>query len=81
MSENIDVKADLKLLDDELVKLQDELAKAETSRSQLIQRLHQLSGAAAYLRGKLPPEEREAVITEEKPEEKLEATPEENSEA
>jgi len=71
----VDVRADLKLMENELVKIQDELAKAETSRNQLIQRLHQVSGAAAYLRGKLPKEE---VLEEEKPEDK---TTEENSEA
>ena len=72
MSESIDIKADLKIMEEELVKLQDELAKIETSRNQTFQKLHQLSGAAAYLRGKLPPEEQ--------PEEKPEETTEENSE-
>lgn len=84
MSENIDIKTDLKLLEDELVKIQDELAKAETSRGQLIQKLHQLSGAAAYLRGKLPVEEQSEELTEDsevKPEEKTDETMEENSEA
>ena len=64
-------------MEEELVKLQDELAKIETSRTQLLQKLHQLSGAAAYLRGKLPPEEQPAVVKEE---EKPEETTEENSE-
>ena len=77
MSESIDIKADLKIMEEELVKLQDELAKIETSRTQLLQKLHQLSGAAAYLRGKLPPEEQPAVV---KKEEKPEETTEENSE-
>jgi|TARA_R100000081_G_C4724483_1_gene119885 hypothetical protein len=77
MSESIDIKADLKIMEEELVKLQDELAKIETSRTQLLQKLHQLSGAAAYLRGKLPPEEQPAVVKEE---EKPEETTEENSE-
>ena len=77
MSESIDIKADLKIMEGELVKLQDELAKIETSRSQTLQKLHQLSGAAAYLRGKLPPEEQPAVVKEE---EKPEETTEENSE-
>tara|TARA_R110002020_G_scaffold414755_1_gene624220 strand:+ start:181 stop:408 length:228 start_codon:yes stop_codon:yes gene_type:complete len=75
MSENIDINADLQLLDDELEKIQDDLSKVDASRTQLIQRLHQVSGAAAYLRGKLPKEE---VSEEEKPEDK---TTEENSEA
>ena len=77
MSESIDIKADLKIMEGELVKLQDELAKIETSRNQTLQKLHQLSGAAAYLRGKLPPEEQPVV---EQPEEKPEETTEENSE-
>ena len=77
MSDSIDIKADLKIMEEELVKLQDELAKIETSRTQLLQKLHQLSGAAAYLRGKLPPEEQPAVVKEE---EKPEETTEENSE-
>jgi len=77
MSESIDIKADLKIMEEELVKLQDELAKIETSRTQLLQKLHQLSGAAAYLRGKLPPEEQQAV---EKEEEKPEKTTDENPE-
>ena len=38
----VDVRADLKLMETELVKIQDELAKAETSRNQLIQKLHYL---------------------------------------
>jgi len=81
VSENIDVKADLKLLEDELIKLQDELAKVENSRTQLLQKLHQVSGAAAYLRGKLTPEEQETVMTEEQTtEEKPEETTEEESE-
>ena len=61
MSESIDIKADLKIMEEELVKLQDELAKMETSRNQTLQKLHQLSGAAAYLRGKLPPEEQPVI--------------------
>ena len=77
MSESIDIKADLKIMEEELVKLQDELAKIETSRNQTFQKLHQLSGAAAYLRGKLPPEEQPVI---EQPEEKPEETTEENSE-
>ena len=62
MSESIDIKADLKIMEEELVKLQDELAKIETSRTQLLQKLHQLSGAAAYLRGKLPLEEQKRIV-------------------
>ena len=77
MSESIDIKADLKIMEEELVKLQDELAKIETSRTQLLQKLHQLSGAAAYLRGKLQIEE---PVEEEKVEEKPDETTEEKSE-
>ena len=81
----VDVRADLKLMETELVKIQDELAKAETSRNQLIQRLHQVSGAAAYLRGKLPQEEiSPEMVAEEfevKTEEKHNEPTEEKSEA
>ena len=54
---------------------QDTKDKRDQYGELLAPRLHQVSGAAAYLRGKLPKEE---VLEEEKPEDK---TTEENSEA
>ena len=74
-------KQDLATLQVEIEKLGNELNKVEIQRNSLVQRMQQLTGAAAYLRGQLPEEEIPTVDnTEEIAEEKPEETTEENSE-
>ena len=74
MSE-IDVNGDLSLLEAELKTLTEQLQKLEEQRMQLITKLQQLQGAAAYLRGKQDPtpDQTVAEALEEK-EEKEEST-------
>ena len=74
-------KQDLATLQVEIEKLGNELNKVEIQRNSLVQRMQQLTGAAAYLRGQLPEEEIPNVDnTEEIAEEKPEETTQENSE-
>ena len=74
-------KQDLATLEVEIEKLGNELNKVEIQRNSLMQRVQQLTGAAAYLRGQLPEEKTPTVDnTEEIAEEKPEETTEENSE-
>lgn len=68
-------KQDLETLEKETSELQIQLANVNNQRVTLTTRIQQLSGAAAYLRGKLNIKEPEEVV-EEKPDE----TTEENSE-
>jgi|TARA_R100000027_G_scaffold40800_1_gene30356 hypothetical protein len=70
MSE-IDVQGDLTLLEAELKTLTEQLQKLEEQRVQLITKLQQLQGAAAYLRGKQEPtpDQTVAEALEEKTEE------------
>lgn len=76
-----ELKKDLATLEVELEKLGTELNKLDVQRGSLLQRIQQLTGAAAYLRGKLPEEEIPTVDNiEEVVEEKPEETTEENSE-
>ena len=72
-----ELKKDLATLEVELEKLGTELNKLDVQRGSLLQRIQQLTGAAAYLRGKLPEEEQP---TEEQLQEKPEETTEEQSE-
>ena len=74
-------KQDLATLEVEIEKLGNELNKVEIQRNSLVQRMQQLTGAAAYLRGQLPEEETPTVgNTKEIAEEKPEEITEENSE-
>ena len=70
MSE-IDINGDLSLLEAELKTLTEQLQKLEEQRVQLITKLQQLQGAAAYLRGKQDPtpDQTVAEALEEKEEE------------
>ena len=70
MSE-IDINGDLSLLEAELKALTEQLQKLEEQRVQLITKLQQLQGAAAYLRGKqdTTPDQTVAEALEEKEEE------------
>ena len=73
-------KKDLKILESEIIDIQNQLANVNSQRSALATRAQQLAGAAGYLRGKLnidiPPED-----TVEEVEEKSSTTTEEKSEA
>jgi hypothetical protein len=75
MSE-IDVNGDLSLLEAELKILTEQLQKLEEQRMQLITKLQQLQGAAAYLRGKQDPtpDQTVAEALEDKKEENEEST-------
>jgi|TARA_R110000744_G_scaffold53219_4_gene113748 hypothetical protein len=75
MSE-IDVNGDLSLLEAELKTLTEQLQKLEEQRMQLITKLQQLQGAAAYLRGKQDPtpDQTVAEALEDKKEENEEST-------
>ena len=70
MSE-IDINGDFLLLEAELKALTEQLQKLEEQRVQLITKLQQLQGAAAYLRGKQDPtpDQTVAEALEEKEEE------------
>ena len=67
----IDINGDLSLLEAELKALTEQLQKLEEQRVQLITKLQQLQGAAAYLRGKQDPtpDQTVAEALEEKEEE------------
>ena len=53
----INVEAELTSVNDQIVKLVDELNKINAAREQLVQQVQNLNGVAMYLRGKLQPEE------------------------
>ena len=59
---DVDVKEDLNSINDQLGRLAQELGKINTSRDTLIGQIQNLQGVAMYLRGKLPPEERQEVV-------------------
>ena len=68
----INVEADLNAVNEQVVKLVDELNKISAARENLIQQVQNLNGVAMYLRGKMPqPTDGEAtsVIPEMVPEE------------
>ena len=58
----VDIKEDLNSINDQLGKLGQELDKINTARNTLIGQIQNLQGVAMYLRGKLPPEERQEVV-------------------
>tara|TARA_Y100000310_G_scaffold286359_1_gene310454 strand:- start:217 stop:468 length:252 start_codon:yes stop_codon:yes gene_type:complete len=64
---DINVEADLTTVNDQIVKLVDDLNKINANREQLIQQVQNLNGVAMYLRGKLQTSEEVApsVLTEE----------------
>ena len=67
MSE-INIEADLTSVNDQIVKLVDELNKVNSARENLIQQVQNLNGVAMYLRGKVqevnPSEVPEQVVSE-----------------
>jgi len=67
-----ELKKDLETLEKEIEELRQQMINVNTQRDTLIAKIQQLNGAAAYLRGKLTPEEQETVMTEEKPDETTE---------
>ena len=58
----VDIKEDLNTINDQLGQLGQELDKINNSRNTLIGQIQNLQGVAMYLRGKLPPEERQEVV-------------------
>jgi len=58
----VDIKEDLSTMNDQLGKLGQELDKINTARNTLIGQIQNLQGVAMYLRGKLPPEEKQKVV-------------------
>ena len=58
----VDIKEDLNTINDQLGQLGQELDKIINSRNTLIGQIQNLQGVAMYLRGKLPPEERQEVV-------------------
>jgi len=70
----IDITNDLGLLEKEIGNLSEQLRQIDENRMQLITKLQQIQGAAAYLRGKQDPTPEENVAAvldeEEKSEEK-----------
>ena len=58
----VDIKEDLNTITDQLGQLGQELDKINNSRNTLIGQIQNLQGVAMYLRGKLPPEERQEVV-------------------
>tara|TARA_R100000458_G_scaffold49006_1_gene48376 strand:+ start:430 stop:666 length:237 start_codon:yes stop_codon:yes gene_type:complete len=77
MTQEEEFKKDLELLESELRGLKTQLSDIDSQRVALASRIQQVSGAAAYLRGKLQIEE---PVEEEKVEEKPDETTEEKSE-
>ena len=60
----VDIKEDLNTITDQLGQLGQELDKINNSRNTLIGQIQNLQGVAMYLRGKLPPEERQEVVAQ-----------------
>ena len=58
----VDIKEDLNTITDQLGQLGQELDKINNSRNTLIGQIQNLQGVAMYLRGKLPPEDRQEVV-------------------
>lgn len=62
---DINIQDDLNAVNDQLTKLVEELNKVTAAREQLVQQIQNMNGVAMYLRGKLPPEEQDAIAQEE----------------
>ena len=62
---DINIQDDLNAVNDQLTKLVEELNKVTAAREQLVQQIQNMNGVAMYLRGKLPPEEQDAIVHEE----------------
>ena len=62
---DINIQDDLNAVNDQLTKLVEELNKVTAAREQLVQQIQNMNGVAMYLRGKLPPEEQDAIVQEE----------------
>ena len=64
----INVEIDLTSVNDQIVKLVDELNKINAGREQLVQQIQNLNGVAMYLRGKIEqPDEGSVVLPTEDP--------------
>ena len=62
---DINIQDYLNAVNDQLTKLVEELNKVTAAREQLVQQIQNMNGVAMYLRGKLPPEEQDAIAQEE----------------
>ena len=62
---DINIQDDLNAVNDQLTKLVEELNKVTAAREQLVQQIQNMNGVAMYLRGKLAPEEQDAIVQEE----------------
>ena len=64
----INVESDLTSVNDQIVKLVDELNKINAGREQLVQQIQNLNGVAMYVRGKISqPDEGSVVLPTEDP--------------
>ena len=77
----INVEGDLTSINEQIVKVVDELNKINAARENLIQQVQNLNGVAMYLRGKIQDENPDAPIAEApsmipEPEDDLERTSE-----
>ena len=57
----VNIQEDLNAVSGQIAKLVEELNKVSAARENLVQQIQNLNGVAMYLRGKLPPEEQEAL--------------------
>ena len=57
----VNIQEDLNAVSGQFAKLVEELNKVSAARENLVQQIQNLNGVAMYLRGKLPPEEQEAL--------------------
>jgi|TARA_R100000781_G_scaffold115007_1_gene88403 hypothetical protein len=72
----IDITNDLGLLEKEIGNISEQLRQVDENRMQLITKLQQIQGAAAYLRGKQDPtpEENVAAVLDEEEKSEEEST-------
>ena len=61
---DINVEGDLTSINEQIVKVVDELNKVNAAREQLIQQVQNLNGVAMYLRGKVQGENPDAPLAE-----------------
>ena len=57
----VNIQEDLNAVNGQITKLVEELNRVSAARENLLQQVQNLNGVAMYLRGKLPPEEQEAL--------------------
>jgi len=60
----VDIQADLNIINDQITKMVEELNKITVTRDQMIQQIQNINGVAMYLRGKLPQEQQKQGVAE-----------------